>query len=477
MISIFRTLHWAHHSPMNTMKRVILFAAAMAGCNHRSIDSSAQNAPLEAPCHFDKPRDARRAVFAAATGDGVMVVRADGSRSQSLKFAGPATSINGRQLAVRGNFLAASAEWSNSTTHWHEESQLRTLDDNRLLFQQTWTDTALVTMQLGPDGLLALGRGDGGTTVWDPNHGERNVDGFWPIAAAAGGHVAVRSTLSSDGSPTIMGWLRAGSSQVEPVAYAELVPNSTVYTIDDRLVYLGQRNGVPFVVSELPGDARVVALPPPADAQLTLSHTARNGWLLVGTWQNPLYRVNVRTAEVTVLGIHTPEGLARFQGGFEGPTLADDGALLLGLRDPIAGGLYRSPDGAAWTRVGGTVANVLDIIGYSHAGTYLITGTSSRYASETWSDPTPTEKPDINGDSVQVARAGATRHVADADTWDEAQESLLSSDGLCLAYWSHDTTGTEYSLKSLDVESGEVFDLLGAHVARSFDAAAWVESN
>jgi hypothetical protein len=98
---------------------------------------------------------------------------------------------------------------------------------------------------------------------------------------------------------------------------------------------------------------------------------------------------------------------------------------------------------------------------------------------ETWSDPSPAEKPDIVGDALQVVRprAAVSRHLADADTWQEPQESLLSDDGLCLAYWSHDAAGTQYSLKSIDVESGEVFDLLGAPVSHYSDAAHWVPAN
>jgi hypothetical protein len=224
---------------------------------------------------------------------------------------------------------------------------------------------------------------------------------------------------------------------------------------------------------------RAFPLPAGGTDPLALSHFNVNGWVLVGTWQDPLYRVTLHSGEVTVIGVRTPDGLRRFQSGFEGPMLDSDGALLLGMRDEIAGGLYRSQDGSTWSRVGGSISQILDIVGVSRSGTYLVNGTSSRYAQEMWADPTAVEKPDVVGDSIQIVRPGASvqRLVADADTWEEPQESLLSSDGLCFAYWSTDPTQTQYRLKALDVQSGEVVDLLDAPASHSFDAVTWVTGN
>jgi hypothetical protein len=201
--------------------------------------------------------------------------------------------------------------------------------------------------------------------------------------------------------------------------------------------------------------------------------------VLVGTYQKPLYRVNVLGGEVGAVVLRLPDGLRTFEGNLLGPRLDLDGALLMALRDDYSGALYRSLDGATWAPIGGTVTSILDIVGFERGGTYVVSGTNARYSEEMWSPATVGHQPDLSGESLQLVRpAEAIRRVApDALTWEEIVPSQISLDGACLAYWQRPAPATADSpigLRVLDVERGKTFDLLPMAGTAPYGAMTWV---
>jgi hypothetical protein len=273
--------------------------------------------------------------------------------------------------------------------------------------------------------------------------------------------------------------VHAGTATLVPLHHPLAAGGLPTALVGERLVYLGQVDGATALVSEGPSDVRVISLPPVTGTPLTITDSVPSGWVLVGRYQQPLYRVNVQTGELVEIGLRMPDGLRRFQGGIFGSRLDLDGGLLTALRDDYSGALYRSLDGATWSPVGGTVTNVLDIVGLDRAGTYLVAGTNARYSEETWSPAIAGHEPDLNGESLQVVRpAQAIRRLADgARTWDELVPSQISLDGACMAYWQHAGDGTPtqtFGLAVLDVERGKLYDVLPMVETEPYGAMTWV---
>jgi hypothetical protein len=461
------------------MRLSVVVLGLTAACNGRSIPADSSMPAIQAGCRFDAPVDAAKVVAAAALEGQLFYVHADGSNRVAYTFAGvagaSAPSTWSHSILSRGRFVAGGAVSSSADFQsWRQELVLLDLD-SKVITKLSWDSAPAVVPYLNEQGMLALDLGGTGAQLIDSDGTARTLPNLTPIAEpTADGDLPVYGALGVGSTP--YGWVRAGATTMTLLRHPRAATAPDVSYLGGRLVYLGQVEGDIAVVSEGPNDARVIALPQSTGVDLAITDSVASGWVLVGGYQQPLFRVNVQTAEVVQVGLDTPSGLRKFQGGVFGPALDQDGALLSALRDDYSGALYRSTDGDHWSRIGGTVSNVLDIVGLERGGTYLISGTNARYAEEEWTPPTTAgNQPDLSGESLQVVRpADSVRRVADgAATWEDVLPSQISADGLCVAYWQHIDEQT-LGLRALDVERGRLFDLLPIVETNPQDSMTWI---
>jgi hypothetical protein len=462
------------------MKRLLFVTLVVAACNQGGLgpSPSSSSSPAETLCRFDMPKDPARAVLATFDGDSLQLFHADGSHTAPYVFgtAGAANVFNQTLVAKNGR-VAATASWvdnPNGQGDWHEELVL--VDGNgQVRWKHDEINAGSPQLFLAANGALAVVLNTDGLVV-DASGNEHVLPQMAPIGEPIddAGTVAARGPWQGD-TPGPVGWAKPGATSLAPLGLALADAAATPLMVAGRLVYLAlDGHGQPVLVSERPGDVKTVPLGGVDPTMSAITNQTATGWLLVGPWRAPEYRVNVKTLEAEPVGLQMPDGLRPFLGSIQGPTLDDDGAILWSLRDDYSGALYRSTDGVKWSRIGGTVTNVLDIDAVAHSGTYLIDGTTARYAEESWTPAPPADKPDFDGDSVQVARPQASLEQAlkMSQTWVELTNLALTDDGICLAYWDTSEDGTSTALTAWDLARGQKFTLDARASAAAF---AWMQ--
>jgi hypothetical protein len=464
------------------MKRLLTVALTVAACNQGGLgpQPASSSSPAEMLCQFDAPKDPSRVVLATFDADTLQLFHADASHTAAYVFgsAGAANVFN-QMLATRSGRVAAAASWvdnPNGQGDWHQELVLVDASGD-----VRWKHESIATgspqLFLAANGALAVVLGTDGLVV-DASGNEHALPQLMPIGEPIddGGTVAAQGPWQGD-TPGPLGWVKAGESTLTPLGLTPAQPAATPMLVAGRLIYLAlDGSGAPVLVSERPGDVKTVPLPGVDVTTNAVTSQTATGWVIVGQWRAPQYRVNVKTLEAEPVGLHIPVGLRPFASSIQGMTLDGDGALLWALRDDYSGALYRSanPDGTSWSRLGGTVTNVLDIDVLAHGGTYLIDGTTARYAQETWSPAPPADKPDYDGDSVQVARpqSSLARALPMDQKWVEVTDLQLTGDGLCLAYWDTAQDGSSTALTAWDLGRDKSFTL---DVRSTAAAIAWTE--
>jgi hypothetical protein len=440
-------------------RNVVVFLFALAGCNQRPLGPV--QASSELLCQFDSAKS-KRAVLASAAGNRLELIRADGSRTSVWTF-GPNDAMNvfNQTVTAHGGFIAAAASWVTGDV-WTQDLVLLAPDE-RVLWHGSSSGTVTPQLFLDASGWLAVALGNDGFLV-SPEGQARQLSGLAPLAAPTDdGSVVVRGPSQGE-MPGPIGWLRGNGNALEPLQQTPGDPWTTPLMIAGRATYVAQG---PLLVSEKPGDARTLPLPGVDPMQSGIIDSTDSGWVLIGDWRTPLYLANVRTLESHPVGMSTPDGFRPFTGALYGPRLDSDGALLFSLRDDYAGALYRFD--SDWHRIGGTVTNVLDINALAHGGTYLINATNGRYSFEEWTPAPADQKPDYDGNSLQLVRpqSNVSRELSTGTlAWTEIGSLSLSSDGRCLAYWSGN------QLQAWNVESDRSFTLETSDTASQL---AWIE--
>lgn len=434
----------------------ILFVLVFSGCNGGGLGPVQVSG--EALCQFDAAKS-KRAVLASAGQNKLELIRADGSRTSVWTF-GPANADNvfNQTVTAHGGFVAAAATWVDGQT-WNQDLVLLGPDEN-VRWHGSYTGTVTPQLFLNGNGWLAVALGNDGFVV-NPQGQPRSLTGLQPLAAPTDdGNVIVRGPSQNE-MPGPIGWLSGDSLQ--PLAQTPGDPWTTPLMVAGRATYVAQG---PLLVSEKPGDARTLPLPGLDVTTSGIIDSTDSGWVLIGDWRTPLYVANVRTLESRPIGMSTPDGFRPFMGALYGPRLDSDGALLFSLRDDYAGALYRYD--SSWQRIGGTVTNVLDINALAHGGTYLINATNGRYSFEEWTPAPANEKPDFDGDSLQLVRpqSKVSRALTMAQMWTEITNLQLTSDGRCLAYWNGN------QLTAWNVEGDRSFTLETSDAASQL---AWIE--
>ena len=444
-----------------------IWLLAATGCG--SEPGGQLGVPRQQParaCAFAAPEDPARNVMAAVTGRELVLIRTDGSRTAVHRFRDPPPILGERPY--ESAVLASQDGWLAATFSY------------RQLYAAYGQEARSYAVVLSPAGELAwsgevdraplLGAG-GQFVVEQPFQSTRVVAGAASFAAPdftaiagprADGEVAGWFT---DGEPGLV-WLDPATGRRTRFAADPASGWPTPVALAGRMLYLGERGGEPRLVWEAPGDALEVALPQGAAA--AVRDVTASGWVLLAVGDKWL-RAHFPSGLLEALEVTLPEG-QRVLG--PAPRLADDGRLCVGLRDEASAGLYCSADGASWSRVGASFAQVSAVDAERAGATHVIRATDYRYTYLSPEDEWPSAAPSaLLGRSLQVVR-GELERVLPAEA--RVTPELLTADGLCVGFTVRKVTAsaTSITLLALDVEPGDSHELL---VTDNLKAAAWID--
>jgi hypothetical protein len=454
-------------------------AILLAGCPDRSPVGTAP--PTALTCAFADEGRADDPVLAIVLNGELRLVRGDRSSETIARFAdGQTYTWMQNTVEERDGVVLATAQYSDAdqfTGAMFEAVLMRA--DGTIVWHRPG-DARWGQAFLGEAGVVALAQFGGDSLVVMPDGTEHALPSVHPVAPPLrDGTVAVRASAWSAG---LSGWAHPGATEVVPLAF---VPTSDPLSWRGQLVYIATDGTEQSLVVESPTGADELVLPTlPQDGGAYLMSVRPEGWAMVACagYADPAFiRVNLITGEAERLTISLPEGMREFNiSSWPSPMVDPEGAILLGLRDDFAGGLYRSFDGATWSRVGSTVSDVLAVEAENRAGTYLVLATNARYSWEEWLEPPEGQGADLVGDSLFAVRpsaGGVELLPATYDFWiarsPSAPTPLISPDGACVAYW-------EFPAKdfprfwALDVVSGERLALGSAGATLDPFGLAWL---
>lgn len=231
------------------------------------------------------------------------------------------------------------------------------------------------------------------------------------------------------------------------VAVADDAPRITVETDAD---------GTPVAVLRRPQEPIRVRLPDYRGEPYVRVESVRGDWALVGSYDaDRSWRVNLKTADIAPMSKATPPGFQQF-GAYQVAgarlyfTLDDDGGFLATLRDPYAGSVYHSPDGATgWTRIGSAARDVRNVApGAQESGTYVIAGYTTGAETAPWAEPPAGYGPIVSGAFDELVRPSIGKRY----TIPHGAISLTKN-GRCAAWVGVSTNGVR-KVSILDVGSG-----------------------
>lgn len=369
-----------------------LLAATAAGCRDEglAIDTPDLPSALRSACEPETAVDARP-VLAYGVDAELRILDARGGTRVAHRFESEAIILG----AAAGRVLAGTADGARIAL---------VEADGSLRWERAGEGGHAL---LADDGMAYLyGAGEGGTAI-RLDGTSLALPGVPHAVAQAGGEVLVSRAPTAPEQFRPYGWWRPELSTPQPLSPA---PSSWEQPL------VGEGGAAVYLADAVPGRATVVIARPlgartvsveVGEAVVSLSGSGRFLLLQGGPAAELLWRVDSREATVEPVARPTVAGLRPFPS--PDVLLADDGAVLSGLREDTRGWLYRA--GAPATPVGHSVADVLAItVLHQRGGTALLWGNDSAFAPiEPW--PATGAAPALRGASYQLARLDGSASV------------------------------------------------------------------
>jgi hypothetical protein len=410
-------------------------------------------------CEFDASPGSAVPVLVVATGRKVTVVRSDGSNQVLREFQGnPGLGI--RSLISNANYtlVALDGQWPagdhqvvfghDGNVVWERDETPRT----QISFAALDDHGAVVELQeqMGAaDEVLFYGLAEvqAGATL-------RTLSGTMPLGGTVGKSIPIMNIRSRGDDPTNLGWLDADGT-IHPVS----LPPGAPYAFDGERFAFVDSNQTDLVI-ESESERHTIALPETVATSAAVA--IRGDWALVGD-----LRVDLTSGQVEKIA-EPPDGLRRYSGAQR--VLDDDGAILDAFRNDYLGAMYRSPDaGKTWVAVADSVRQGSQLRAAPTSGTYLIRNESTFVGEQSW-PPLPSGiAAALEGTGVVVSRPASRQERVFASN---QAGQILSSDGLCLAYWESDSSG--YTLKVWDLKTDRTHKLLQGEGRAQ---AQWMETS
>ncbi|HMF39863.1 MAG TPA: hypothetical protein VKQ32_04160 [Polyangia bacterium] len=449
-----------------------LFIMALAGAlgvgclEARPLPSGAAPAPTPptssdpslSPCAPDLPA---RLALVAALGTDVMFVMSDGSSRSVYRFDSyaPAGALSfSAGLAVRGDNVVATASWwgtADDQCHLQdgnytcpETDRLVLLDrEGRVLWEKMRSQRASsasigIGARVGAAGWVVLSDATGSVLV-APDGTETKLPAEVVASRPFPGPAlpAVLSTVEA-GKRLFAWWQpdRPVAATAPPIA----LPDSTDwFDAGDQLDFVGRApDGTTVLVHSGPDGTAVLP------GQLDLGTGAPTTWS--GSWRAiddgaSVVRYDLVTGTTGRFVWALPAGMRALARA----AIGHDGSFIQLLRDDNVAEAFVTDDGSTWTPVGRTLGKVETGSVQDVAGTYLVVaeGTDQFFVpTQQWPENPSGQTPELVGSSVQLVRPSTGVAAVIAPAWSPV---VLSTDGVCAAYWEETASGTRLVMYDL----------------------------
>jgi len=436
--------------------------------------------PLTAACAFDAPSDPDAVVMAVGVGRELRFVRADGEYEVAYEF--PAVEVNDYQrsyvisVQARGGYVLTSAivpeQPDEEDGYYAGQGNLTVLLDleGNVLWEHSIDPEhtpyygGWVQYSLGDDGSAAYQHtmsGDITRILWPDGSMDEYVDFALHYGGAVDGRLPVQK-FERDLGIVSYGWLDLASREYASAfeGNSDTWQHHPAYLGNAWVRYEASAGRVDAIIS-WPHETVRGALPTAFDTVDSIRRwTIQGDYSLIGHLDSgdELFVLDHRTGTTTELDVRLPDGMRLMNPGYgyyhngtsglEQLALADDGSLMLALRNDDFGALYRSGDyGRTWSQLGATVAHV-NTLNFIHKGTTWAIGAQPAgyyYEVEGWDADASAE---VNGMATQLVRdfSDDVTVLEGLNHW----ALNLNETGECAARWEN--TGEEYVLNVLEVD-------------------------
>jgi hypothetical protein len=437
-------------APMTRLALYTLPLTLAVACSRDAltVPTNQQQQPL-AGCPFGHAQ-AGVPVLAGVLGREVFTIDGAGARKVIYTIGqGLAVEMNSvsATLHAGGDHLMVAAQMSVDG-RYQQQLSLIGLDGQERWRRGTEQGTSMSVAAVAADGTVALsgahvpstGGGVRFSSMLVAKDGVATELAGYRLGGPAGAGWYAADIWSDVSSPIKPGWLRPSDGTFQLVSRTPRADRAEIYQWMGRRYYTVDAGGSLAVVSELPGDVRLISLPEPPTATEATSilRSDDGGWLLVqrypleGGQPSGFWRVDLRGETATRLRPTLPE---------EGHVLGIDSAGRLLLQD--GGTLRRAHTGQGdWEDVSRDLGEVYRFSLREWSGTYLVRPEPCAYC-----EPGPVAPPELVRDARRIT-------VEDIDAVVTAR-----ADGSCVVYSNNDPA--RRVLRAVDMTDGRTSELTG----------------